>query len=475
MAFTDRLHNRGSISTGYDIDNSMALDYTRNMWIRTANAYTSVTATSSTTGTFSYWFKQGRISGLVMRHGGFGNSARYNTWGMGSSGPDEFAMYLSADSSASTNPTSTRYFRDNTGWRHVVVRFDTTNGTAADRLRVYVNGEQIAWNTAPSYTQNGVVTALETGSFHGWGEGYGYPYSSNPPSKLDGYLAEIYFIDGQSLAPTEFAETNADGQWVPIEYDGTFGNRGYHLDFEDSTSSSTTGNDVSGNGNHFTNVGANHGPTYAIATDTPTNNFCNLDTLSGFIQSDHNAFTGHGLLMQGGANAYNACIGTIGIKPVNSSVKWYWECRGTANAAGSGNPMEGSWGLQKESRMLDTNPLHNVTYNDGLVRYLSAHTSGNTYVLGVLFDCTTSNPNLTLYANGSSVYTVTSGIDENETFYPYFSAYNGEITANFGGAPLQEFGGTNGNADANGYGGFVYSVPSGAYALCTKNIGQYGA
>jgi len=473
MAFTDRLHNRGSISTGYDIEKSMALDFTRNEWIRTENAYTSVTATSQTTGTLSFWFKQGRISGTDMRLFGGGNSARYNSIYIDTN--DQFAVYISADSASSGNLASTRYFKDNSGWRHCVVRVDTTDATADNRFRVYINGEQItSWGSGPSITQNGTLTFLETGSFHGWGEPYGYPYSSTPPNKWDGYITECYFIDGQSLAPTEFAEYNTDGQWVPIEYTGTFGNRGYYLNFEDTTSSSTTGLDSSGNGNDFTNVGANHGPTYDICDDSPTNNFCTMDTLSGHLQSDHYGFTGHGLLMQGGSGGYQSCYGTFAIKPVNSSVKWYWECRGTLNAAGSGTPMEGSWGLAKESRLLDTAFAHNLVYNDGLVRYLSQHTNGNTYVLGVLFDCTTSNPTLTLYANGSSVYTVTSGIDENETFFPYFTAYNGEITANFGGANVQEFGAGNGYSDANGYGNFHFAVPSGAYALCTKNLAEYG-
>ncbi len=44
-------------------------------------------------------------------------------------------------------------------------------------------------------------------------------------------------------------------------------------------------------------------------------------------------------------------------------------------------------------------------------------------------------------------------------------------SANFGNPPYSI---SSGNSDGNGYGNFEYSVPSGYYALNTKNLAEYG-
>ena len=51
------------------------------------------------------------------------------------------------------------------------------------------------------------------------------------------------------------------------------------------------------------------------------------------------------------------------------------------------------------------------------------------------------------------------------------SANNVTWQANFGSPP---FSISSGNSDANGYGNFEYAVPSGYYALNTKNLAEFG-
>jgi hypothetical protein len=75
--------------------------------------------------------------------------------------------------------------------------------------------------------------------------------------------------------------------------------------------------------------------------------------------------------------------------------------------------------------------------------------------------------NGTIQNSGTAAATGLSG-----TYYMVLSL-NGssEMQANFGNP---SFSISSGNADANGYGNFEYAVPSGYYALCTKNLAAYG-
>ena len=117
-----------------------------------------------------------------------------------------------------------RVFRDASAWYHIVVTVDTTNATADDRIKMYVNGVQetsFASRTNPSLNHD--TSANETNTR------VGYQYSQY---YFDGYLAETVFIDGTALDPTSFGEFDADtGIWKPIDVSGlTFGTNGFYLD-----------------------------------------------------------------------------------------------------------------------------------------------------------------------------------------------------------------------------------------------------
>jgi hypothetical protein len=145
------------------------------------------------------------------------------------------------------------FFRDLSGWSHIVMRVDTTQSTSSNRVRIYLNGTQLtdlAYNTYPSQDYEGGFGNTREHAV-GWGTGAnnGYPF--------DGYMAEVIYADGQSYAPTQFGETK-NGVWIPKDPSGTsFGTTGFHLKFENA---SDLGNDSSGNNNDFsvTNGGADH-------------------------------------------------------------------------------------------------------------------------------------------------------------------------------------------------------------------------
>ena len=147
---------------------------------------------------------------------------------------------------------TTQVFRDPSAWYHIVLAVDTTQATAANRIKLYVNGSEItAFSTNNNPTQNTTVginnnsTAARIGSAN--------PLASS--RLFDGYLTEVNFIDGQALTPSSFGQTNAQtGVWEPKAYSGSYGTNGFYLNFSDNsgTTSTTLGKDSSGNGNNWT-------------------------------------------------------------------------------------------------------------------------------------------------------------------------------------------------------------------------------
>lgn len=477
MAFTDRLQNRGSVSTGFDIENATAHDSTRNHWLEKTISYDSGRANNTyKKATFSFWIKRGRLSTNQFFLGG-SNSARY--WGVKFNTNDKLEIYCSALSGYTGDPITTRIFRDTASWYHIVLRLDTTLSTAGDRLRLYVNGiEEDTWDTAPNITQNQVseFTAVDNLT-HIWGGQNGYYNSTG--ANLDGYLADVNFLANQSAAPTEFGEFNDEGIWVPIDVSPAYAAAAdsYRLEFQ---SSGSIGNDSSGSGLNFS--GGTGTPKQS--TDTPTNNFCtwnfNDTGMAEFGHSNSNpkAFSGGNLLRQGGGSAYNPCFGTFAININSTSSIWYWEFLSTTNISSSGSPAEGTIGWVGDDSLYTyalSNPTNNIK-NTGTTRYLSDYfsSSGANVVMGVLLDCSTSNKKIKIYNNDSLAYTK-ENLGGGPLYFPMISPYgsSAEFVANFGGTQIQEFGGTNSNSDPNGYGNFRFSTKSG-YALCSKNLAELG-
>ena len=166
-------------------------------------------------------------------------------------------------------------YRDVSAWYHIVVAVDTTQGTASNRLKLYVNGEQITSLQASSYPSLNFDTLINNNNAHYISGAVDTTYGTR---RFDGYMAEVCFIDGTALDPTSFGEFDEDsGIWKPISVSGlTFGTNGFYLDFEDSAA---LGDDVSGNGNNFT---VNNLTAIDQTTDTPTNNFATLNPLNNY-------------------------------------------------------------------------------------------------------------------------------------------------------------------------------------------------
>lgn len=368
---------------------------------------------------------------------------------------------------------TTRLFRDTSAWYHVVVIWDTDNATSSERIRIYVNGERETSFSVSNYPPinldsyiNSSVTPTSIGRY--WNNG----------DYLNGYLSDTFFIDGQSLTPTSFGETDEDtGIWKPKAYTGTYGTNGFYLQFKNSAS---LGTDSSGNGNNFT---VNNLTSVDQSTDTPTNNFATMNPLGNAYPASTFSEGNLKMVTSGSSSTWSYNLATIGV----SAGKWYWETKVTKSSVMSvGICSSFSTGTTDEFYTKADGYAYisngNV-YNNGstILTSMGTYTTGD--IIGVALDLTnnkiyfskngtfinSANP-----ANGTNGSTVTA--PSSFTSGNYFPAVGDNDTAsetfelNFG-SPIYS---ANSYTDGAGYGNFSYAVPSGYYALNTKNLAQFG-
>jgi len=424
---------------------------------------TPSSAGSTTTGTFSFWVKRGNVTQDTYIWTSYADGTNWSAIGINN--VDQLYFYAESSGSAVANLKTNRVFRDVSAWYHIVVAVDSTDGTADDRIKIYVNGVQetsFVQRTNPSSSADlGIseTVAMEIGRY---GSGSAY---------FDGYFSEFIFVDGQALTPTSFGVANSDGVWTPIPYSGTFGTNGFNLQFQNAAA---LGTDSSSNGNTFT---VNNLTSIDQSTDYPVVNFATLNPLNytstaiPYSQGNtYGTFPG----------AWMASLPTIGL----TNGKWFWEAK-----LNSGNDANMFYGVAREGIDLDTSPQNQtgviVQKNDG-DRYVDGSysagaaesiASGNT--LGVALDLDSGTKTIKFYKNGTlltsgSSINLTSNFD-GYTLFPIFIGNSSSATAewqtNFGN-PAYTI--SSGNTDGNGYGNFEYAVPSGYYSLNTKNLAEFG-
>jgi hypothetical protein len=378
-----------------------------------------------------------------------------------------------------------RKFRDPSAWLNIVVRVDTTQSTSGDRLRLYINGiEETSFSTEtqPSEDADTDVTGTITiGAYNNGGSENNF---------FQGYLAEVVYCDGQSYAPTEFGEFDSDSPtiWKPKDPSGlTFGTNGFYLDFEDS---SNLGNDVNGG----TDLTENNIAAADQATDTCTNNFCTMNPLdytpTTFAEGNLK------LNFSQSPNVFGITTGTLFM----GSGKYYFEAKITSPDSSTGIQVgviqvepylsrltapgvDLSLFFGLGARFITTGGVHKVLNgtdssisdswsNDDIIRIAYDGSAGKIYMFNGTSELTGQDFSAgTSFNNG----TLTPGT----MVLPYTSFGDGgsgtktaQVEWNFGGCPA--FSISSGNSDANGYGNFEYSVPSGYYSLCTKNLAEFG-
>jgi hypothetical protein len=431
-----------------------------------ASAYLNRTpsvASSRTTFTYSAWVK---ISSLQFQYASTIFSA-INSAGTGScyirvngnAGVD-FGQYNTA-SDFEVNTAAACV--DVSAWYHFVVAIDDTQATAANRVKIYINGvQQTLSGTYP--TQNQVLLVNDTQP-HNIGR-----LTSGIGQFFSGYLTEVNFINGQALTPSSFGGTNAvTGVWEPRQYTGTYGTNGFYLNFKDNTSTSTLGLDYSGNNNNWTtnNISLTAGSTYDSMIDVPTQwvaygtstsevrgNYAVMNPLnraySTFTLSDGNL----------GWTSSTVNMGAFSTIQLPTSGKYYWEIVMTANAGG--NPFLGL-GPATDSlgniglfyRTGGTKEQYGGASGNGSFSYGATWTTND--VIGVAYDADTSGGQVTFYKNNVSQGVAFSSLLTNfpmGLFAAFQNNANGTTTfnINFGQRP------------------FAYTPPAGFRSLCTTNL-----
>ena len=406
------------------------------------SAYLSRTfGTPTTQGTFtlSLWCKRTAF-GAEQRLLGTGATGlfRFTT-------TDTLQLTLSGGSLAST-----AVFRDPAAWYHILWSASGTTQT------VYVNNVSVISGTLSN-------TAINSAVAHQLGAGI-------TASFFNGYLAEIYFVDGQALTPSSFAQTDVTtGEWIPVSYGGTYGNNGFKLTFADNsaTTSAALGKDSAGSNDWTPNgFSITAGVTNDSLVDTPTSygtdtgaggevrgNYCILNPLA-INQSGGDSVISDGGL-DGTSATGNSTGRTVGTMAVSSGA-WYWEvavssavggpvyCVGIAAASEYTEDALGTTSASyaylstAQKRNAGTSSAYGATYT-------------NLDVIGVALDLSTGT--LTFYKNGTSQGSAYTGLSG--SFVPAFSdnsSAQARFQVNFGQRP------------------FTYAAPSGHKALCDTNM-----
>jgi len=458
-----------SATGGYEISNSLRFGG--------GNSYLSREFSGDPTGarkkfTLSCWLKRSELGERAIIGASTSNNFYDNiTFSSG----DQLDINNVASGSDAISFKTNMKFRDVSAWYHIVFGIDTTQASGSNGIKIYINGVLQTSLATSNYTQNATFEIGRDGSTTSIGR-----RQRDEDYYNVGYLSDFYFIDGQQLAASDFGETNDNGVWIPKKYDGTYGNNGFLLEFKSSgtsQNSSGMGADTSGNDEHFaaTNLAATD-----VTTDTPTNNFATMNPLA--IGADATLSEGNCQIAYGS--------GTRSVSTANmgfASGKWYWEWKISAASTDGCSAMLGigalPFGPDLGTYLGQNSNGYSYNGEDGQKFSGGANSSyGNNFttndIISVAFDA--DNGNLYFYKNGtiqnSGTAAYTGLTSPSSGFhYPAIGDASGTKTftaqANFGNPP---FSISSSNADADGHGNFEYAVPSGYFALCTKNLAEYG-
>jgi hypothetical protein len=438
----------GQGAGGYNLTNSLRFRSSASAYLNR----TPASAGNQKTWTWSAWVKRGLFNSSgqdLFRSPNSDPSTGLRFTGTSVSDPSNDCLRLFFNNATSGDLLTTQVFRDPSAWYHIIIAVDTTQATASNRVKLYVNGNQITSFTTASYPTQNYDTQINAAAIHligGW----------NSQEWLDGYLTEVNFIDGQALTPSSFGETSATtGVWQPIEYVGTYGTNGFYLPFSDNASTTTLGSDFSGNSNNWTtnNISLTAGATYDSMTDVPTltsataSNFCVLNPLNSFASTDcSNANLQYSNATSGNRNT----LGTIYV----SSGKYYAEFTAVAGAGGFFVGIANT----------NFNAIGNTGYIGSDINSYGYYFDGNKYtnstpatygagwsggdIIGVALDMDAGT--VTFYKNNVSQGVAFTGLSGSFTFGAMIN--NSGMIANFGQRP------------------FAYTPPTGFVALNTFNL-----
>ncbi len=446
-------------ASGYAINNSVRFNGTDTYLSKTFSA-----AGNRKTWTWSGWVKLTEYANREIMSAGDSGA-----------GWDQIKIYPGADEiyTSLTNDTgnadqfSTEKLRDYSEWQHLVLAVDTTQATATDRVKLYING------VISSLNGTGGTTTYPAQNAEGWFNDSAYAHviggglNGGTPSWLfDGYMAEVHFIDGQALDASYFGETDARGKWVPKDPGSlTYGTNGFHLDFADNSTANALGTDVSGNGNNWTASGLT---TTDQMTDTPTDNYATWNVFDIEIDIDRYTFSEGNLKVDEGSASAGRSTANITF----TSGQWYAEATPVDGAVGAA----ASFGIAAPGYGNQTQVSKNVQYQyagniTGQVSSSDPEAYAENDVIGVAADVT--NNQIRFYKNGTEVTgsPFTFDFAANQSDWGSFTFAVGTEKNQNAWLLNAGQGGTSGLQWCSGAGGYFDTCPpAGFKALSTANL-----
>ena len=450
----------GPVTGGYQIERSLRFNSADSAYLNR----TPGSAGNRKTWTWSGWVKRGVLASnqsLLSVNA----TTDYTTFRFSSS--DILQFYLDVDALNYAVEVPTVVWRDPSAWYHIVLAVDTTQATAGNRVKIYVNSVQqtVSAISGLSIPAQNFDTDVNSTLPHAIGV-----FNFNSTAYLNGYLTEINFIDGQALTPSSFGETDsATGVWKPKAFSGTYGTNGFYLKFADNsgTTSTTLGKDSSGNGNNWTpnNFSVTAGAGNDSMVDSPTSygtdtgaggevrgNYCALNPLDN---AQGATFSNGNLQAANVAGTDKFYRGTFGM----SSGKWYWEIQ--LSTVGNRNNLG----------ITDTGLIYNSTTLAGNYAIVSVGNQDST---------TTGTLSGTIPTFSANDYiTFALDIAAGTLYFEKNAAPNTSTSPKFTGLSTtstyfvtnRETGATPGTNIFNfGQRAFAYTAPSGFKALCTQNL-----
>jgi len=441
-----------------------------------ASTYLSRTissAGSGTTFTISCWFKRSQVSTdqylFSSRDTGVSGSSVDQIF---ISNTDSLIIEGYNGSAYTYRKVLNRKFRDTSAWYHLVIAFDTSNSTADDRIKIYINGvRETSFSTSTNPSSSFNTYWLDTTDPFVVGS----DVRSLGSTCFNGLISHLHFSDGYALAPTVFGETDSTtGEWkIKTSPSFTLGTNGFTILKDGNTIT-----DQSANSNNFT-LGAG---TLTKTEDCPSNVFATWNPLAAH-SSNVPFFTNGNTTVRGLDTSSQTVSSTLAMP---SKGKWYCEMKLTQEAnATSSIPNFG---------IIDAASLHKfrnqelISYNGGVNSYGGRVNSTNLYVdgsssgtlssapdvgdfMGLAVDLDSSPNTIKYYLNGSLAGTQNINNDE----YVFACSIkrdnaDGQVDVNFGNGYFGTTAVSSAGTNASGNGIFEYNVPTGYTALSTKGL-----
>ncbi len=431
---------------------------------------TAGSPTLNTKYTISVWVKRASLGGddFIMD----GRQDANNRFKLAFQSANKLEIWNSHGGSDTWVRNSNRVFRDTSGWYHIVLAVDTTDSTALDRIKLYINGVRetsFASTTNPSQNDaNNVINESGAGVHIG-----DYSGGSNA---FDGCMSHFHFCDGTALAPTVFGETDSTtGEWkIKTSPSFTLGNNGFTIlkDGNTITDQSTNSNDFSLASGTLTNT-----------EDCPSNVFATIDQQYYINRAQTVTLSSGNTKVVSSGNNWKNFVSTLTM----GSGKYY--CEYKVDAWNGSNlqyvGVVADWLNLNKSSHPDSfagNATNGIGYGmNGNYTYNNSDTSGGaTYaandIIGVALDAT--NSKLYFSKNGSWQFSGdpsnNSGgisIAANLNYFFVFGHYGSQGGSfNFGNGFFGTTAISSEGTNASGIGKFEYDVPTGFAALSTKGL-----